>query len=118
MHRSFPRPNSGLDWLREGFVFLYDVIDQKPRFGLRGFAAGMWRLGWDLECLAGLDYPRRLTLDRQFPTATFDDVTRLDPGMRVTRNSYTWLNGNVHYYGRVAWDRAVNLQQDFTRNPT
>ena len=99
-------------------VCLSPLIDQQPGFVLRGFAAGVRRLGRDLECVAGFDYARRLTLDRKFPTTTFHDVTRLDPWMRVACDRHTRLYGNVHYYGRVARDRAVNLRQDLARNPT
>src|ERR1700751_4412603 len=111
-HRSV----SPSDRLHKRFAFLHDVIDQHPDFGLSRFPTGVWRLGRDLECVAGFEYARRLTLDQKFAT-TLHDVTRLNPWMGVAYDGHARLYGYVHYYGRVARDRAVNLRQDLGRNP-
>jgi transposase len=93
-------------------------IDQHPGFGIRGLAARVRGLGWDLECVSSFDYARRLPLDRKLATTTFHDITRLNTRMRVSRDCHTRLYGHVHNDGRVAPDRTVNLRQNLARHPT
>src|SRR5262249_7986793 len=91
-------------------ILLQDIGDCNSCFLVTILAAGMGRIGWDLEAVARLQCPGRLTFHRKIKAA-FKDIAGFDTRMRAPHNRHSRLYFRFCIYRHITWHRTVHLRQ-------
>src|SRR5215475_456851 len=94
-------------------ALLHHVGDQNLRLGGARLAAGMGRLGRDLEPVTRLQHAGLLTLNGKFEAA-FEDESRLDSGMGVASHRDARLDLRFDKQRFVSRHGTVRPRQDFS----